>query len=168
MIDVAAQGRGEFAAPGGFSKGAEAAAERPHHLADMLADRIIPDADLVQALVHILDEQFGEQGRVAQRLLAGLRLEADQNYRHEGRDHVEPALDAVRYLRLAIPIGQPPGGDHLVVERHQPVAVARAARKAREQAAACGRNRGFGKQGLFLQSCRPLLAPAKRCSYWKD
>ena len=78
------------------AEGGEAAAERAHHPADMLADDIVADADLAQARVHIVDEQLGEQDRRAPPRLAE-RFQPQQDQSGHRRDHVEAAVDRVRH-----------------------------------------------------------------------
>jgi hypothetical protein len=56
----------------------------------MLADHIIADADLVQALVHVAMNSFGEQHRILRGALAGSSRSGSAPA-HDRGEHVEAA-----------------------------------------------------------------------------
>ena len=125
-------------------EGAEPAAERAHHLADMLADDIVADADLAQAPVHVVDEQLGEQHRrlarrprLRPRAAAGPARASPRSCRSGRRSCRAPAL--------AIP-----GGIARRRRRARRRAARARARSASRRTCATGRTSGFFQIGRVL------------------
>ncbi len=116
-IEVADERGGKAPLGDSAAIGAQPAAEHPHHLADMLADDDVADADLAQLAVHIVDEALGERG--AGQHPGGLLLEPQQHDRQHRRDHVEPAVDRVRDPAFPIPMRQPRARHRRLIQRRR-------------------------------------------------
>ena len=95
--------------------GTDPATERAHHAADMFADNHVANADLPQLAVHVLDENLGQPGEILSLIV--ILFQPDQHQRENRCDHIETAVDTVRYLRFFIPGQLPPLADNRIVQR---------------------------------------------------
>lgn len=101
------------------AKRAKPAAKRRHHLSHILADDDIANPRFAELAVHVVDEHLGQQDHILRVRRRGLKPE--QNQRQHRRHHVEPTIEAVRYLPLFVPVRLARPGDDLLVQWQKPV-----------------------------------------------
>lgn len=90
--------------PGGqsFPVRAEPATKSTQQFADPLAYDHVAHADFAQLRIHIVDKNFGQESHCLR--LTRILFQSDQYQRKRGRNHFEPAIDAIGNTAGHIPM----------------------------------------------------------------